>query len=55
VSRMVEAREHGTSTANAVRIGTATTGRLITELFLGLTPHVTPAPFRVDRPAVLAR
>jgi glycine/D-amino acid oxidase-like deaminating enzyme len=30
------------------------TGRLITELFLGLTPHVEPAPFRVDRPAVIA-
>jgi glycine/D-amino acid oxidase-like deaminating enzyme len=32
----------------------ASTGRLITELFLGLTPHVSPDPFRVDRPAVLA-
>ena len=31
----------------------ASTGRLITELFLGLAPHVTPDPFRVDRPAVL--
>ncbi|HYB37657.1 MAG TPA: MMPL family transporter, partial [Mycobacterium sp.] len=30
VSRMVEAREHGMSTAEAIRIGTATTGRLIT-------------------------
>jgi glycine/D-amino acid oxidase-like deaminating enzyme len=30
------------------------TGRLITELFLGLTPHLAPDPFRVDRPAVLA-
>jgi RND superfamily putative drug exporter len=30
VSRMVEARERGMSTAEAVRIGTATTGRLIT-------------------------
>ncbi|MFG1816147.1 NAD(P)/FAD-dependent oxidoreductase [Kribbella sp. NPDC049174] len=30
------------------------TGRLITELFLGLTPHIAPDPFRVDRPAVLA-
>jgi glycine/D-amino acid oxidase-like deaminating enzyme len=30
------------------------TGRLITELFLGLTPHVDPSPFRVDRPAVVA-
>jgi glycine/D-amino acid oxidase-like deaminating enzyme len=30
------------------------TGRLITELFLGLTPHVAADPFRVDRPAVLA-
>ncbi|MER7251851.1 FAD-dependent oxidoreductase [Kribbella sp. NPDC000426] len=30
------------------------TGRLVTELFLGLTPHVDPAPFRVDRPAVIA-
>ena len=32
----------------------ASTGRLITELFLGLTPHVAPDPFRVDRPAVIA-
>jgi glycine/D-amino acid oxidase-like deaminating enzyme len=32
----------------------ASTGRLITELFLGLAPHVAPDPFRVDRPAVLA-
>jgi len=32
----------------------ASTGRLITELFLGLTPHVAPDPFRVHRPAVLA-
>jgi glycine/D-amino acid oxidase-like deaminating enzyme len=31
----------------------ASTGRLITELFLGLDPHVDPNPFRVDRPAVL--
>lgn len=31
----------------------ASTGRLITELFLGLAPHVDPAPFRVDRPLVL--
>jgi glycine/D-amino acid oxidase-like deaminating enzyme len=31
----------------------ASTGRLITELFLGLDPHVDPKPFRVDRPAVL--
>lgn len=30
------------------------TGRLITELFLGLTPHLDPGPFRVDRPAVTA-
>ncbi|HEX7321719.1 MAG TPA: MMPL family transporter [Mycobacterium sp.] len=30
VSRMVEARESGMSTAEAIRIGTATTGRLIT-------------------------
>ena len=30
------------------------TGRLITELFLGLTPHVDSSPFRVDRPAVVA-
>jgi len=30
VSRMVEARERGLSTAEAIRIGTATTGRLIT-------------------------
>ncbi|GAA1635827.1 FAD-dependent oxidoreductase [Kribbella alba] len=32
----------------------ASTGRLITELFLGLHPHVDPKPFRVDRPAVLS-
>ncbi|WP_328330286.1 FAD-binding oxidoreductase [Kribbella sp. NBC_00382] len=31
----------------------ASTGRLITELFLGLSPHVDPLPFRVDRPALL--
>jgi RND superfamily putative drug exporter len=36
VSRMVEAREHGMSTANAIRIGTATTGRLITAAALVL-------------------
>ncbi|GAA1603098.1 MULTISPECIES: NAD(P)/FAD-dependent oxidoreductase [Kribbella] len=30
------------------------TGRLITEQFLGLVPHLDPAPFRVDRPAVVA-
>jgi RND superfamily putative drug exporter len=30
VSRMVEARERGMSTAQAIRIGTATTGRIIT-------------------------
>ena len=30
VSRMVEARERGLSTAEAIRVGTATTGRLIT-------------------------
>jgi uncharacterized membrane protein YdfJ with MMPL/SSD domain len=36
VSRMVEARAHGTSTANAIRIGTATTGRLITAAALVL-------------------
>ncbi|MGW6279252.1 NAD(P)/FAD-dependent oxidoreductase [Kribbella sp. NPDC055071] len=30
------------------------TGRLVTELFLGLVPHVDPSPFRVDRPAVVA-
>ncbi|MEU4190519.1 FAD-dependent oxidoreductase [Kribbella sp. NPDC026611] len=30
------------------------TGRLITELFLGLAPHVDATPFRVDRPAVIA-
>lgn len=32
----------------------ASTGRLITELFLGLTPHVAAESFRVDRPAVIA-
>jgi D-hydroxyproline dehydrogenase subunit beta len=31
----------------------ASTGRLITELFLNLEPHVDPTPFRVDRPALL--
>jgi glycine/D-amino acid oxidase-like deaminating enzyme len=31
----------------------ASTGRLITELFAGLEPHVDPTPFRVDRPALL--
>jgi trehalose monomycolate/heme transporter len=36
VSRMVEARDSGTSTANAIRIGTATTGRLITAAALVL-------------------
>jgi RND superfamily putative drug exporter len=36
VSRMVEAREGGTSTADAIRIGTATTGRLITAAALVL-------------------
>jgi trehalose monomycolate/heme transporter len=36
VSRMVEAREQGTSTANAIRVGTATTGRLITAAALVL-------------------
>ncbi len=30
VSRMVEARERGMSTSEAIRIGTATTGRIIT-------------------------
>jgi glycine/D-amino acid oxidase-like deaminating enzyme len=29
------------------------TGRLLTELFLGLSPHVDAVPFRVDRPAVI--
>jgi RND superfamily putative drug exporter len=36
VSRMVEARESGMSTAEAIRIGTATTGRLITAAALVL-------------------
>ncbi|OBA83914.1 hypothetical protein A9W99_05820 [Mycobacterium sp. 1164966.3] len=36
VSRMVEARERGYSTAEAIRIGTATTGRLITAAALVL-------------------
>ena len=36
VSRMVEARESGSSTADAIRIGTATTGRLITAAALVL-------------------
>jgi glycine/D-amino acid oxidase-like deaminating enzyme len=31
----------------------ASTGRLITELFLGLETHVDAEPFRVDRPALL--
>jgi trehalose monomycolate/heme transporter len=36
VSRMVEARERGMSTAESIRIGTATTGRLITAAALVL-------------------
>lgn len=36
VSRMVEARERGMSTSEAIRIGTATTGRLITAAALVL-------------------
>jgi RND superfamily putative drug exporter len=36
VSRMVEARERGMSTTEAIRIGTATTGRLITAAALVL-------------------
>ncbi|MEI8407414.1 MULTISPECIES: NAD(P)/FAD-dependent oxidoreductase [unclassified Kribbella] len=49
----VEGLWHATGHEGA-GIGLApSTGRLITELFLGLTPHVTPDPFRVDRPAVL--
>ncbi len=36
VARMVEARERGMSTAEAIRIGTATTGRLITAAALVL-------------------
>src|SRR5262249_48530730 len=36
VSRMVEARARGMSTAEAIRIGTATTGRLITAAAMGL-------------------
>ncbi len=36
VSRMVEARENGMSTAEAIRIGTATTGRIITAAALVL-------------------
>ena len=36
VSRMVEARDRGMSTAEAIRIGTATTGRLITAAALVL-------------------
>lgn len=31
----------------------AATGRLLAELVIGVDPHVDPAPFRVDRPAVL--
>jgi glycine/D-amino acid oxidase-like deaminating enzyme len=31
----------------------ASTGRLVCELFLGLTPHVAAEPFRVDRAAVI--
>ncbi|MGW7679226.1 NAD(P)/FAD-dependent oxidoreductase [Kribbella sp. NPDC054772] len=30
------------------------TGRLLTELFLDLAPHLDPSPFRVDRPEVIA-
>ncbi|MGC4937460.1 NAD(P)/FAD-dependent oxidoreductase [Kribbella sp. DT2] len=29
------------------------TGRLLTELFIGVPPHLDPEPFRVDRPAVV--
>ncbi len=29
------------------------TGRLLTELFIGVPPHLDPSPFRVDRPAVV--
>ncbi|GAB3944292.1 FAD-dependent oxidoreductase [Kribbella albertanoniae] len=32
----------------------ASTGRLVTELFLGLAPHVAAEPFRVDREAVIS-
>ncbi|TCO30425.1 glycine/D-amino acid oxidase-like deaminating enzyme [Kribbella steppae] len=50
----VEGLWHATGHEGA-GIGLApSTGRLITELFLGLTPHIAPDPFRVDRPAVLA-
>ncbi|ONI68314.1 FAD-dependent oxidoreductase [Kribbella sp. ALI-6-A] len=31
----------------------AATGRLLTELFIGVPPHLDPEPFRVDRPAVV--
>ena len=48
VSRMVEARARGMSTAEAIRIGTATTGRLITAAALVLA--VVAGSFVVLRP-----
>ncbi|MGB5113415.1 MAG: MMPL family transporter [Mycobacterium sp.] len=45
VSRMVEARERGMSTAEAIRIGTATTGRLITGAALVLAMVVAAFAF----------
>jgi RND superfamily putative drug exporter len=45
VSRMVEARERGLSTAEAIRIGTATTGRLITGAALVLAVVVAAFAF----------
>lgn len=45
VSRMVEARERGMSTAEAIRIGTATTGRLITGAALVLAVVVAAFAF----------
>ncbi|MGV0744100.1 MMPL family transporter [Mycolicibacterium sp. XJ870] len=45
VSRMVEARERGMSTAEAIRIGTATTGRLITGAALVLAVVAGPFAF----------
>src|SRR3954464_2773333 len=45
VSRMVEARERGMSTTEAIRIGTATTGRLITGAALVLAVVVAAFAF----------
>jgi RND superfamily putative drug exporter len=55
VSRMVEARERGMSTAEAIRIGTATTGRLITAAALVLAVVAGSDPRRGGRHIRLLR